>query len=207
MRRRHRTSKKNSKKIPIAPRQRGLEKEAYTLCTYLLLLGSFKGVDEVINTLYFFFAGLGNAVGVLLATHPVVEGEAAGLRDGLLALGNTQAAKTTGEVVVLVICTIVLHLRQFIGVEQGGRGRRKELGAAHCFGNTGAQAQSNKQYGNQFFHTRRIIRIFLEKPTVDLCMQQVNKDERAAVSVLFCRNQANIVAKNLRKQICLITHG
>lgn len=114
-------------------------------------------INQALQTLYLVGAGLLNAVAVQLTTLPVVEGKAANIGDGVLALGHLQTAEPAGEVVVLAIAAVVLHLRKLVGVNQRGSGGRKKLCTRYLLYCTGAQPQCQNQCRNQFLHTRWLI--------------------------------------------------
>lgn len=82
-------------------------------------------INQALQALYLVGAGLLNAIAVQLTTLPVVESKAANIGDGVLALGHLQTAESAGEVIVLAIAAVVLHLRKPAGVNQRGSGGRK----------------------------------------------------------------------------------
>jgi len=114
-------------------------------------------INQALQTLYLVGAGLLNAVAVQLTTLPVVEGKAANIGDGILALGHLQTAETAGKIVVLTITPVILHLGKLVGVNQRSSGGRKKLCTRYLFYRTGAQPQCQYQCRYQFLHTRRLI--------------------------------------------------
>lgn len=121
------------------------------------LLCVTERINQALQALNLVGTGLFNAVGIKLTTLPVIEVETANIGDGVLCLGYTQTAETAGEIVILTITTVVFHLGQLIRVYKCGCGGREQLCTAYGLYRARGQAQSHYQYGNEFFHTRRVI--------------------------------------------------
>ena len=94
---------------------------------------------------------------VFFAVLPVIEGKTGVGGDGVLAGCYAQTLPAAGEIIVLVVRSVVHHAGEFLRVDEGSRGWGKKFSPADGLGCTGAQSQSQNEYGKDFLHTRAYI--------------------------------------------------